>query len=187
MKRTHPWKPTLYTLQHGVEIIGEYPPNKNYRYWRVRVRPHPFFEGKRVVSGGIDMARSRAVMSAHLGRKLESWEHVHHGEQGREVDDINNLELLTAADHNRHHHKGWKHPEWSKEKIGAGVRRAYDEGRMNQRYRCGTEQHCAKLNDKKVRHIRTSSESCIALSKRYGVSKQVILSVKHRKTWRHVE
>ena len=45
-------KAPLYVLPHGIEVIGEYAPNKKCPYWRVRVRPHPLIVGK-VVHGGV--------------------------------------------------------------------------------------------------------------------------------------
>lgn len=123
-------KPPLYVLPHGVEVIGEYPPRGKNRYWRIRVRPHPFFAG-RIVSGGVDVRRSRAVMSAHLGRALLPTEHVHHKNENRDDDSPENLELLTATEHNQHHKVGATHSKEAREKISLGLKRAIAEGRRN--------------------------------------------------------
>lgn len=55
--------------------------------------------------------------------------------------------------------------------------------------RYGEEHPCAKLTEEKVRAIRTlySHEiSSIKLASVYGVSKPVILSIIHRRIWKHV-
>lgn len=121
-------KPAIYTLPHGIEVIGEYPPKGKNRYWRVRIRPHRFFSG-RVVGGGLYVRRSRAVMSSVLGRALLPSEHVHHKNEDRDDDSPSNLELLNAADHNAHHKFGFQHTEQTKAQISGSLKRAYTEGR----------------------------------------------------------
>ena len=116
-------KAPLYILPHGIEVIGEYAPSGKNRYWRVRIRPHPFFPAVRENKGGVEVRRSRVVLAAKIGRALAANEHAHHGTDGCEVDSLENLSLLTAADHNRHHKLGFKHSPESKKKIAYGFRR----------------------------------------------------------------
>ena len=46
-------------------------------------------------------------MEQHIGRPLDSWEHVHHINHDRLDNRIENLELVTAAEHGLRH---TKHP-----------------------------------------------------------------------------
>lgn len=122
-------KPTLYTLPYGIEVIGEYAPRGVNLYWRLRVRPHPFFPDAKISSGGISVRRNRAVMSSILGRAISENEHIHHKDEDRSNDDPSNLELLTADDHNKHHKTGSRHSTDSKARISSGLKRAHAEGR----------------------------------------------------------
>jgi hypothetical protein len=46
----------------------------------------------------------RYVMEQHLGRELRSDEIVHHKDGDKLNNDISNLEIMTRAEHARHHH-----------------------------------------------------------------------------------
>lgn len=45
----------------------------------------------------------RTVMESVIGRRLLRWEHVHHKDHCRSNNDPDNLELMTASEHGRHH------------------------------------------------------------------------------------
>lgn len=124
-------KTTIYTLPHGIEIVGEYLPRGASRYWRVRIRPHPFFPELKVVGGGCYIRRSRAVMASILGRALSVDEIVHHANEDRNDDSPGNLELTTAAAHNSHHKTGSTHSSETKKRISRGLRKAIAEGRRS--------------------------------------------------------
>ena len=44
----------------------------------------------------------RYIMQQHLGRKLESWEHVHHINDDSSDNRLENLVVLSNSDHQRH-------------------------------------------------------------------------------------
>jgi hypothetical protein len=130
VKTGRPPKAALYVLPHGIEVIGEYAPTAKNRYWRVRIRPHPFFPGLRVRFGGIYIHRSRAVLASKLGRALTPTEHAHHGDDGPHADTAANVQALSAAEHTRHHKTGTKHSAASRAKTSATLKALYAAGVM---------------------------------------------------------
>lgn len=121
-------KKPLYVLPHGIEVVGEYAPNAKCPYWRVRIRPHPLFRAVNV-SGGLYVRRNRAVMTSILGRALSRNEHVHHKNEDRSDDSPDNLELISPAEHNRHHKFGTRHSAETRQRISLGLKSAIAEGR----------------------------------------------------------
>lgn len=124
-----PKKQPLYVLPHGIEVVGEYAPTSKNRYWRVRIRPHPFFASVKVRYGGIYVRRSRVVLASQLGRPLRSDELAHHGDEDKQHDTASNLELLSASEHNRIHKTGSTHTEAARREISQSLRAAYRDGR----------------------------------------------------------
>jgi hypothetical protein len=67
-------------------------------------------------------------MASMLGRAMVSSEHVHHIDGNRENDSPENLELLTADEHNKHHKNGTRHTKESRSKISLSLIRAHQTG-----------------------------------------------------------
>jgi len=53
----------------------------------------------------------RLIMENHLGRKLLASEIVHHKDENRLNNSIDNLEIMTRSEHIKHHHTGAKRPK----------------------------------------------------------------------------
>ena len=122
-------KPPLYTLPHGIEVIGEYPPGPGNPYARVRIRPHRFFPDVRVVCNGCDIRKNRVVLASKLGRALAPNEIAHHANEDKTDDNPENLEVATSAEHNTHHKTGTSHAPESREKISRTLIACYAENR----------------------------------------------------------
>lgn len=64
--------------------------------------------------------------------------------------------------------------------------RAENASRARHRGLKGTENGRAKLTDEQVREILSSPLGCYKLAKQYGVSKKLILNIRHVKAWAHL-
>lgn len=125
-----PNKPIYVTPKCGIEVIGESLHAATGR-WRCYIRPHPLFSG-------VTVWRNRLVMTEHLGRRLSKNEHVHHKSEDRADDSLANLQILEAAEHNRHHKSGARHRPEVRKRIAASLRDAYRAGRRIVAGACAT-------------------------------------------------
>ena len=70
-----------------------------YGYIQILIEStNPFFE---MVNSRGYIKEHRLVMAQHLGRCLESWEIPHHINGVKDDNRIENLELMTASEHNK--------------------------------------------------------------------------------------
>jgi hypothetical protein len=73
------------------------------KYWRLqRKKGQPFYYGWQIVS--VPVLFHHWFMEQMLGRKLRKNEDVHHKNEIRSDNRFRNLEVLTDAEHLRHHH-----------------------------------------------------------------------------------
>jgi len=60
--------------------------------------PHKY---KHIIINGKKIREHRHIMQEHLGRKLESWEHVHHINDDSSDNRIENLIVLSNSEHQK--------------------------------------------------------------------------------------
>lgn len=176
-KKPHP---TIYVTPNlGIEVVREYPPESGHGYIKCHIRPHPMMTG-------VVVLRSRLRMTDEIGRKLASTEIVHHKNENRTDDRIENFELTTRADHARHHHTGDKQsPEWVSKKA-AGMRLAHKRGAFQNAPR-GERSHFAKLTWEdicKIRRLYAGGARLFELAKTYGVKDSNIHAIVNNRSWR---
>lgn len=128
------------------------------------------------------MFMHRYVMARHLGRKLESWEHVHHIDEDRGNNKIDNLELLTKSEHMKKHTDGWYGESCPVEFIcptcGVSFERVVNTSKQNSTPYCSN-----KCSTKAQRKFEVSKDELAKLvweipsehiGKLYGVSGRAI-------------
>lgn len=117
----------------------------------------------------------RFLMQQHIGRKLRTYEHVHHKDDNPLNNSIDNLEILTQSQHMSLHHKG--------KTISEEQRKTCSENNK------GSKNAIAKFTEEQVLDIRkqlANGVSARKLSCEYKVSDMCISLIKLRKSWKHI-
>lgn len=76
---------------------------KTHGRWMRNVSDHPLF-GRKIDGRTNWVYESRVVMAEYLGRTLDEKEIVHHKDENKTNDKIENLKIVTRKVHQREHH-----------------------------------------------------------------------------------
>lgn len=87
---------------------GQYEGWKPYDLWNTSGPRFDSVSGRMVITLScpdktVTINYSRYLMERHLGRYLESWEDVHHKDENKQNDDLNNLEIKDKRLHLQEH------------------------------------------------------------------------------------
>lgn len=114
--------------------------------------------------GGGRVYVHRHVMSLHLGRWVDSNEHIHHINEDRSDNRIENLEIVSPTEHIHIHHG-------KKTLVKCEVCGEYTDNKKYCSIEClGISKRIVKRPSKKELINMINNSSYVAIGKRYGVS-----------------
>lgn len=124
------------------------------------------------ISAGENAGRPQhvVIMEQHIGRRLRKGEVVHHINEVKTDNRIENLCLMSNKEHSRLH---------AQKRQAKGL--CYDISKETRR---GEDHNHAKLTWKDVEYIRSSNMSTKELMQKFNVSKSTINKVKSFRLWR---
>lgn len=111
---------------------------------------------------------ARYIMEQHIGRKLQTWEEVHHKDENFLNNFIDNLEIKDYYTHASEHLIG-KHRNLNGNPNGKGPK--------------GIKNGMSVLNLEQIEYIRNSNKLGTQLAKELKVSKQTISRVRRGETY----
>lgn len=135
---------------------------------------------KAVKINGVKHDEHRLIMERHIGRSLSSDEVVHHINENPRDNRIENLKIMSLAEHTRLHATGRKYSDEYKEACSKRM-----TGRPNLAQR--------KLSDDDVRYIRShyvprdKEYGLRALSKKFGISHPMLSRLVNGETYKNVK
>lgn len=146
---------------------------------KARSKPKPKSKYKAIKINGVKRDQHRYLMEQYLGRTLTSSEVVHHRNENKRDNRLENLQVMTRAEHARLHQTGHVYSE--------EIRRARSERMTGQ-----PNLACRKLSDSDVRYIKNnyipgdSEYGLRAMSQRFNISHSQLSHIVNGKSYREV-
>jgi DNA invertase Pin-like site-specific DNA recombinase len=119
-------------------------------------------------------------MAAHIGRLPRTDELVHHINEDTTDDRIENLQIVTRAEHSRIHASS--RSAETRARLSAGVRRAYAEGRKQRPRTTLTWDDVREM-----RRLLAEGVSVRAVAIRWGISRDSVYNIRDGKRWREAD
>lgn len=113
---------------------------------------------------GKNVREHRHVMSLHLGRQLRANEVVHHLNEDRADNRIENLAIMANGEHTRVHHSGEKRPDEAKARMARSSKMREEIARLrtvNADLLASLEEQVAEF-DKRLREYVENGDDAIA-------------------------
>jgi len=132
-------------------------------------------------------AREQASINRNASKLYNSVLSAFAHDRTGEKMDADVRERISKSLQGNKYRSGISHTDDIKEQISNSLKEKYSSGLRIASVKIGTDNSQAKLDDNKVRDIRSSNESNKSLSEKYSVSIALIGLVKKRKVWKHVK